>query len=241
MFFFDKFQVWEIIAAKLRLDPANTVHYRWNHVENKWKNMTKKYRDCVDSNRRHGTSMKCRFFDEIAAIYDYNPDEAQRVAAEGLRALRLPPQNNVTSVAMPLAEDDMRHASSINVNQSRTHHTGTKRDISVQREDSAISSTELPETLPVLRKKKKYLQSHVSSVCSKKTLVVGPDLLQKTDMLSSATSSADAKTCDAIIMEWKCLVEEKRKQERIKMDRLEKMHREKMELFQQFLDLLEQS
>jgi hypothetical protein len=72
LFIFVNVEVWELITNKVnQWLGEEEAHFRWSQVENKWKNMTKKFRDCVDMNRRNNTHFKCHFYDEIADVYDY--------------------------------------------------------------------------------------------------------------------------------------------------------------------------
>jgi hypothetical protein len=52
-------------------------------VENKWKNLTKKFRDITDHNSISGNSRKsCPYFDEMSEYYGYRPNVNPKVTSE---------------------------------------------------------------------------------------------------------------------------------------------------------------
>ncbi|WAR20622.1 hypothetical protein MAR_002460, partial [Mya arenaria] len=67
-----KKHVWSIIAAKLR---DKTFEITPEKVEQKWKNMTKTFRDTVDHNNKSGNAPKqCPYFEELQEAYGYRPN-----------------------------------------------------------------------------------------------------------------------------------------------------------------------
>ncbi|XP_071115810.1 uncharacterized protein [Haliotis cracherodii] len=67
---YKKKSIWEMIARKLKDD---SVTYAWSQVENKWKSLTKRYRDTLDFNARNNNVIPhtCPFYDEISQAYSY--------------------------------------------------------------------------------------------------------------------------------------------------------------------------
>ncbi|XP_060562969.1 uncharacterized protein LOC132722481 [Ruditapes philippinarum] len=64
--------VWQEIANKIT---EHLLPVTWQQCEQKWKNMTKAYRDTIDNNRKSGADRKeCPFFKEIGEIYGYRPN-----------------------------------------------------------------------------------------------------------------------------------------------------------------------
>nr|KAG5688512.1 hypothetical protein BaRGS_011657 [Batillaria attramentaria] len=234
---YKKKSVWEIIATRLRKETSDPTQYRWNQAENKWKNITKKYRDCVDNNRRHGTNVRCRFYDEIAAVYNYNPDDqAQKTAAEGLRAL------SSTRPQVIKLSDMGESSTATHQNYVRTKHERPSAD-----DESFINGTGAEDAaVPLLAKKKKYarLDSATTATAQQHTPLTSATVnLVSAPLVSASPSQAAPKVsqCDDILAVLKELREDRQRQEKARMDRLENMHQEKMQLFRQFLDLLKQS
>ncbi|XP_046556178.1 trihelix transcription factor GT-3a-like [Haliotis rubra] len=67
---YKKKSIWEMIARKLKVD---NVTYAWSQVENKWKSLTKRYRDTLDFNARNNNVIPhtCPFYDELSQAYSY--------------------------------------------------------------------------------------------------------------------------------------------------------------------------
>ena len=246
-------QVWELIAVKMRQGRKESPPFRWNHVENKWKNMTKKYRDFIDMNRRNGTSFKCRFHDEIAAIYNYNPDEDQKTAAEGLRALKSGPLAGNNGIVLTDCYGTIT-AGNVSASADSGGAVVTKVEKVSPEEDalngngngsgSGSGSGDALEVMePLLVKKKKYARldppapgTHASSqVPTPKPILPLPPLPAPGATAAGCEGSTD------IAWLLRQLRAERAKQEQERMERLEVMHREKMNMFGQFLDILKES
>jgi len=230
------FQVWELIAAKMRQGRKDSPQFRWNHVENKWKNMTKKYRDFVDMNRRNGTNFKCRFHDEIAAIYNYNPDEDQKTAAEGLRALKSGPHVGNGSIALNGYYDP------VSTGNVSTNSVVTKVEkLSPEEDVLGGGSGDTPDSEPLLVKKKKYARldpqhGPASQVTPKAVLPPPPHLQASTSV--NGVGNEDPMDIASLLKQMR---EDRARLDKARMDRLEAMHREKMNMFGKFLDILKQS
>lgn len=235
-------QVWELIAAKMRQSRKDSPQFRWNHVENKWKNMTKKYRDFVDMNRRNGTNFKCRFHDEIAAIYNYNPDEDQKTAAEGLRALKSGPQVGNSGIVLN-GKCDPGTLTAGNMTVSTDSGVVVTKVEKLSPEDSVLGngSGDTPSSEPLLVKKKKYARldpphGSASQVMPKPVLPL-PQQSQANSSVNGATNENPTDVASLL----KQLREDRARLDKARMDRLEAMHREKMNMFGKFLDILKQS
>jgi hypothetical protein len=64
--------VWGLIAAQLNSEEFDVTAEK---AEQKWKNLTKTFRDTVDHNNRSGNAPKqCPFFDELQQAYGYRPN-----------------------------------------------------------------------------------------------------------------------------------------------------------------------
>ncbi|XP_053394053.1 uncharacterized protein LOC123539896 [Mercenaria mercenaria] len=67
-----KKHVWALIAAKLCSDTFNVTIEK---AEQKWKNLTKNFRDTIDHNNKSGSAPKhCPYFEELQEVYGYRPN-----------------------------------------------------------------------------------------------------------------------------------------------------------------------
>lgn len=67
-----KKHVWGLIAADLS---SETFALTGKKTEQKWKNLTKTYRDTVDYNSKSGNEpKKCPFFNELQDVYGFRPN-----------------------------------------------------------------------------------------------------------------------------------------------------------------------
>ncbi|ESP01994.1 hypothetical protein LOTGIDRAFT_157131 [Lottia gigantea] len=73
---YKKRAVWEMISKKMKQKGFN---YASVQVENKWKSLTKAYRDVVNHNLKNGhiVTRTCAFFKELSEVYHYIPECAQ--------------------------------------------------------------------------------------------------------------------------------------------------------------------
>ncbi|XP_076470342.1 uncharacterized protein LOC143300503 [Babylonia areolata] len=222
---YKKKSVWELIATKLRQSIPDSPAFRWNHVENKWKNMTKKFRDCVNLNRRSSVPVKCNFFDEIAAIYNYNPDEDQRKAAEGLRALKSATHRHSGPLGAGPYRDCVTAASGADCSSGGVSGVG-------QRGGESHSQ---PEGVPLM-KKKKY--AHLDTQPCPRSLPLHSPLPPPPPPADLGGVKDRGVDIAGLLQR---LREDRANQERTRMERLERMHQEKLAMFGRFLDILQQS
>ncbi|XP_061183308.1 uncharacterized protein LOC133202924 [Saccostrea echinata] len=67
-----KKEVWKIICSEMH---NRGFSFTVNQCEQKWKNLTKAYRDCVDHNSKSGNERKeCPFYKELEDCYGYKPN-----------------------------------------------------------------------------------------------------------------------------------------------------------------------
>lgn len=222
-------QVWEQIAVKLRQGRKGSPKFCWNHVENKWKNMTKKYRDCIDMNRRNGTNHRCRFQDEIAAVYSYNPDGDQKAAGEGFLSPEAGQNGNTVEGNIFLSG----YAGPVNAGMTNNLFLPTKRE-KPSTDDDIVGGGDGHDAGMFLVKKKKYLKLGPQiGQTAPKPILPQPSPTQ----LNLVQNNSD----NEIVSLLQQLREDRIGHERTRMDRLEAMHREKMNMFGKFLDILKQS
>ncbi|CAI9718913.1 Hypothetical predicted protein [Octopus vulgaris] len=69
-----KKDVWAMIADEFQAKGFNVTS---GQCEQKWKNITKNYRDTVDHNYFSNIHKTCPYFKELAAIYPYDPKDKQ--------------------------------------------------------------------------------------------------------------------------------------------------------------------
>ena len=209
--------------------------------------MTKKYRDCVDLNHRNGTTHRCSFHDEIAAIYTYCPDEDQKKAAEGLRALK---SGSGANRGQKLSSLNSGTSSGMvgSVSTTTSHSMViTKQEKPVEEEETPCGCEDTSGTEPLLVKKKKYAhvqsQQHLMSTSAAASRPLLSQSQPAVRLMTSSTSSTDKETSSNIdiVALLNQLRSDRAQQEKARMDRLEQMHREKMTLFSKFLDILKQS
>ncbi|PJE78140.1 hypothetical protein CI610_02925 [invertebrate metagenome] len=67
-----KKMVWQIIARQVN---ERGFNFSASQCEQKWKNLTKAYRDCIDHNKRSGNDRKeCPYFKDLEECYGYKPN-----------------------------------------------------------------------------------------------------------------------------------------------------------------------
>ncbi|XP_062599738.1 uncharacterized protein LOC134261314, partial [Saccostrea cucullata] len=67
-----KKDVWKIICSEIC---NKGFSFTVNQCEQKWKNLTKAYRDCIDHNSKSGNDRKeCPFYKELQECYGYKPN-----------------------------------------------------------------------------------------------------------------------------------------------------------------------
>lgn len=67
-----KKEVWKIISSEMN---KMGFHFTPSQCDQKWKNLTKSYRDCVDHNSKSGNDRKeCPFYKELEDCYGYRPN-----------------------------------------------------------------------------------------------------------------------------------------------------------------------
>ena len=78
--------VWKLIAEQITKDDGNTgMMVSAIQCEQKWKNITKKFRDTLDHNRKSGNDKKvCPFYDELEACYGYRPNVSPQYTASSM-------------------------------------------------------------------------------------------------------------------------------------------------------------
>ncbi|KAL8588665.1 hypothetical protein ACOMHN_001982 [Nucella lapillus] len=244
---YKKKSVWELMASKLRQSVTDSPPFRWNHVENKWKNMTKKFRDCVNVNRRVGSSSssvtKCNFFDEIAAIYNYNPEEDKKKAAESPwtvkvvtnRHVPLPLSKNVGDGLTP-GGDLSRSLGNVN---ARVENGSTQTD-GCSSSSMAGPSAQIIDDVPLVKKKKYAHLDAQQASCSRPLASCTTHPPPPPPPPAEARERGGGRGADIAGLLQR-LREDRARQESARMDRLESMHQEKMALFGRFLDILQQS
>ncbi|KAK7469592.1 hypothetical protein BaRGS_00036382 [Batillaria attramentaria] len=191
---YKKKSVWELIAKQLANEPElrGKVPYTSTQVSNRWKNLTKMYRDCVDARYTlGGVAAKCQYFEQIASVYSYTPSDAVTAKIPIAVASSGKPTVSRTVRYVPIAPKRPAEVKGV-VNSSLTADgTGECSD----------------------PKRRKCAHS-----------------LQKT---------GEATLVDVICAVSK-LNEDKKKQDKTTMEKLENMQRERMDMFRQFLDILKE-
>ena len=76
-----KKDVWAMIAEEFQAKGFNVTS---GQCEQKWKNITKNYRDTVDYSYFSNTHRECPFYKELAAVYAYDPKEKHSGQQAGL-------------------------------------------------------------------------------------------------------------------------------------------------------------
>lgn len=67
-----KKDVWQKTSNEMELQ---SFQFSWQQCEQKWKNLTKTYRDTIDHNRKSGNDRKeCAYFKELQDCYGYRPN-----------------------------------------------------------------------------------------------------------------------------------------------------------------------
>jgi hypothetical protein len=67
-----KKDVWQKTSNEMELQ---SFQFSWQQCEQKWKNLTKTYRDTIDHNRMSGNDRKeCAYFKELQDCYGYRPN-----------------------------------------------------------------------------------------------------------------------------------------------------------------------
>ncbi|CAL1534729.1 unnamed protein product [Lymnaea stagnalis] len=210
---YKKKSVWEMVSMCMQKEG---YAYSWIQAENKWKAITKKYRDTVDHNAKHGHIImrKCPFYNELATVYRYVSPCLSQAAPSCQAAFK------------SLVSDNSFQQTTIAVVTNQIPNTA-KRPLQCDSDPTAsTSSTELknnnvdgqgPREEPVghkvLIKKKKY----------------------------SPIAGDNVSDVGQVLHMLRVLNEDRRKQEKLRMDRLEKMHQERMTVFREFLDVLKNS
>lgn len=197
-----------MIATKMtkEAEDLDKMVYTWKQVGNRWKNMTKLYRDCLDANlsSKGNSKQKCPYYDEISSVYSLHSQEVNSNDCIGTSKMK-----NTAQVLM--------------------------RDVP--------ASDIIPECKPVtfvsIAPKQSVPLQHVSSVSSENGI---DDINMIKRMKYSTTSEAShGFTHGNIIDILKHINEERIKEDKIKMERLEKMHADKMDMFVKFLNIIKQS
>ncbi|XP_050415605.1 uncharacterized protein LOC126829643 isoform X2 [Patella vulgata] len=77
---YKKKSVWEMIARRLR---ELGYSYSWVQVENKWKSLTKTYRDVVNYNHKNAQMIPrtCPFYKELSEAYEYTPATSTNISS----------------------------------------------------------------------------------------------------------------------------------------------------------------
>lgn len=260
---YKKRSVWDLITNKLNQTLTSSQHFRWNQVENKWKNLTKKYRDCVDMNLRNHTAYKCSFHQEIAAVYDYNPEDDKLARANAGRRQRGEGLNLVISTPS-------RDGTVVVVKHERQSPTPEVVSFANKPSTEPLSSSVLllqqPHQTETLLKKKKYARLNLTrashSVAAQnfsnpiittaaatttanastpipRPILPWPPLPTTTITSASTTPTCPENSCSLDVAAFlHQLREDRDRQERARMERLEAMHREKMNMFTEFLNIL---
>lgn len=186
-------QIWEMIATKLtnESETTNGMVYTSSHVGNRWKNLTKLYRDCFEANRNMNKSAstfhKCQFFDEIASVYNY----------EG--------------------QDSIDSTSKSKITSGTTSHSNK-------------------EILVVPTKSTLKRINYVHIAPKQSTECTGSSSVSKDMPLAKKVKSSAEDVLTAI----RHLSDDHKVQENMFLARLEKMHDEKMDIFQQYFEIVKQ-
>ncbi|XP_076470630.1 uncharacterized protein LOC143300674 [Babylonia areolata] len=185
--------VWAMLAGKMaRGSNKSKVKFTSIQVYNRWKNLTKTYRDCLRKIRRAGPWVgRCRFFEEMASVYDAGASQQPKSGVH--RAARKHRQGGATGPANRLAQ---------------------------------------------CKSKWRAIAPKV-----KATVVVKPDVdpcsfPPQTFLHAGGEEVGGGGGLEAVVRAVQELHDKEKALDQWKMDRLQQMHTEKMQMFAQFLDVL---
>jgi hypothetical protein len=87
--------IWSIIASDINKETKLNGTYSATQCEQKWKNITKVYRDTVDHNMKSGNERKeCPYFHELQDFYGYRPNVTPLYVSSSIKS----PQTQSSSV-----------------------------------------------------------------------------------------------------------------------------------------------
>ena len=92
-----------MIAAKLAKGSRLKMKFTSEQVYNRWKNLTKVYRDCRTQMEQTGSRTgKCRYFDELSFVYDANSSAGSKQSKRACVKCRLRKHLNTDQSKLPL-------------------------------------------------------------------------------------------------------------------------------------------
>ncbi|KAL8588664.1 hypothetical protein ACOMHN_001981 [Nucella lapillus] len=197
--------VWAMLAGKLARGSKSKGKFTCTQVYNRWKNLTKTYRDCVQDIQRVGTWVgKCRFFEEMASVY--NDDGSSQESN--------PPTTTPTTTMHRVVRKRRRCGPS---QPTMSPSQGSFRTIA-------------PKVVPSSQDEPK--PGNTSADASSRVGVEGGG--------GVLMRGGGGGGFGDVVRAMRELQEEEKARDEWKMARLERMHREKMDMFAQFLGVLKE-
>ena len=220
-----------MLAARLGRGGKSKARYTSAQVCNRWKNLTKTYRDCVESLEQAGPWVgKCQYFDELDHVYS--------LTAPGASSALAP---------RPHASRGSNAKSSLNNNrllQRLAKRAGDKKQPPSSSSSSSSSfsfssSSAASHFVAIAPKRPLPSVSLTPSASSDVSSIVV--LADKTASVPAGCSASGSATCfGSVVRAVQALHADQKRVDRWKLDRLEKMHKEKMHMFERFLDVLKE-
>lgn len=140
--------IWSIIASDINKETELNGSYSATQCEQKWKNITKVYRDTVDHNMKSGNEPKeCPYFHELQDCYGYRPNVTPLYVSSSIKS----PQTQSSSVETEEEKDV----------EKQTKHTSKKSKVKHNRKDAVV------EMLQEMRDDMKQEQKQLMEVLTK--------------------------------------------------------------------------
>ena len=198
-----------MLADRLAKGSRSRVKYTSAQVCNRWKNLTKMYRDCVENRKCTGPWVgKCQYFYELDSVYNL-------AGADSSAGPQLQTNGNLRSLQK------------IRRLQRLAKRAGEKPSSSAGSFVAIAPKRPLPQV--------GVAPSAVSDVSS---IVI---LAEKNGSPAPCSASGgDEKGFASVVMAVQALHEDQKRVDSWKLDRLERMHKEKMQMFARFLDILKE-
>ena len=196
-----------MLAARLAKGSKSKAKYTSAQVCNRWKNLTKLYRDCVDNLKRTGPWVsKCQYFDELDSVYNLvGADRAAGPQPQIFRSSRSSLKN--------------RRLQRLAKREKKTSTAGSFVAIAPKRPLPQVGVA--PSA-----------SSDVSSIVILAENSGSP--------VPSSSTVGGEKGFSSVVQAVQALHEDQKRIDAWKLDRLEKMHKEKMRMFARFLEVLKE-